>query len=73
MGSVAAIGEPEAVAGFALAGVQVHPAEQREVVRAAWASLPASTVLVVLSAAAAEALAGETVGRPHILVAVMGT
>ncbi len=56
MGTVAAIGERIKVAGLAVAGVAVVPAEQPEGVRRAWESLPADVALVILTPAAARAL-----------------
>lgn len=54
---VAAIGEAVRVAGFALAGVAVVPAEDGDAARAAWRSLPPEVVAVILTPAAAEAVA----------------
>ncbi len=61
---VAAIGAEVRVAGFALAGVAVRPAEDDATVRAAWAALPEDVVAVILTPAAAAALADTLVGRP---------
>jgi len=52
----AAIGERARVAGYALAGVEVHLADSPEEVLAAWAALDRDVVLVVLTPAAAAAL-----------------
>lgn len=54
---VAAIGEAVRVAGFALAGVAVVPAEDDDAARAAWRSLPEAVVAVILTPAAATAVA----------------
>lgn len=70
--TVVAIGAPALVRGFALAGARVLPAEQPADVRAAWRSLPDDVGLVVLTAAAQQALTDEL--RPDQawpLVAVM--
>ncbi|MER5601053.1 hypothetical protein [Streptomyces sp. NPDC002265] len=73
VGRVAALGERSRVAGLALAGVVVLAADAPEAVRRGWRSLPDDVELVVLTAAAAEALGPEpgapTGGRP--LIAVM--
>lgn len=53
---VAAIGSEILVAGFGLAGVHVHVAEDEAAVRAAWSTVAASVGLVVLSGAAAQVL-----------------
>lgn len=58
MGRVAVLGEEPRIQGFALAGALVVPAATADAVRAAWAGLPEDVVLVVLTAAAAEALDG---------------
>ncbi len=56
MGRVAVIGEGTAVAGYALAGALVLPAEDAPAVRAAWDRLPDDVDVVVLTAAAGDAL-----------------
>jgi vacuolar-type H+-ATPase subunit F/Vma7 len=55
-GRVAVIGELVRVQGFGLAGALVLPAEEPADVRAAWRSLPAAVVVVILTPAAADAL-----------------
>ncbi len=55
-GRVAAIGELVRVQGFGLAGALVLPAEEPADVRAAWRSLPADVLAVILTPAAADAL-----------------
>ncbi|MFJ5032469.1 hypothetical protein ACIQB5_31165 [Streptomyces sp. NPDC088560] len=62
MGTVAAIGAWTCVCGLALAGVDVHVAEDAEAVRQAWRGLPSTAGLVILTAEAAEALGAETIG-----------
>jgi vacuolar-type H+-ATPase subunit F/Vma7 len=54
---IAAIGSELLVAGFGLAGVHVHVADDEAAVRAAWSAVAPSAGLVVLSAAAAQVLA----------------
>lgn len=56
---VAAIGSEILVAGFGLAGVHVHVAEDAATVRAAWSDVAPSVGLVVLSAAAADVLSAD--------------
>lgn len=53
---VAAIGSELLVAGFGLAGVHVHVADDEAAVRAAWSAVAPSAGLVVLTAAAAQVL-----------------
>lgn len=59
MARVAALGEQVRIAGFALAGALTVPAETPDAVRAAWDGLPPDVVLVVLTPAAARALAAR--------------
>jgi vacuolar-type H+-ATPase subunit F/Vma7 len=58
-GRIAALGEETRVAGFALAGAVALPAEEPEAVRAAWDGMDDDVVLVLLTPAAADALAGR--------------
>ena len=53
------IGEPALVAGYAMAGATTMPAQGADEVRRAWGNLPSGTTLVILTAAAADALGGE--------------
>jgi vacuolar-type H+-ATPase subunit F/Vma7 len=70
--TVAAIGAPALVRGFALAGALVLPAEQPADVRQAWRSVPDEVGLVVLTEPAAQALTDELgPQRTWPLVAVM--
>ena len=46
--------------GFALAGARIFPAENAQEARAAWRALPDSVAVVILTAAAAAALAADT-------------
>ncbi|MFJ6486499.1 MULTISPECIES: V-type ATP synthase subunit F [unclassified Streptomyces] len=70
MGTVAAIGEQVKVAGLALAGVDVHPAERPEDIRRAWRELSGDVALVIVTPAAAAAL-GPGIDSTEPLVAVM--
>jgi vacuolar-type H+-ATPase subunit F/Vma7 len=56
IGRVAVIGEETAIAGYALAGVLVVPAEGDDAVHGAWSSLPDDVAVVILTSAAARAL-----------------
>ena len=58
-GTVAAIGEEYRIAGYGLAGVRLHPAADPEAVRSAWARLDSRVALVLLTPAAAGALASS--------------
>jgi len=69
VGAVVVIGEPAFVAGYAMAGATTTPARGPDEVRRAWESLPSGTTLVILTAAAADALGGRLSGDP--LTAVM--
>ncbi|PFG38894.1 hypothetical protein ATJ97_1384 [Georgenia soli] len=69
-GRVAVLGEGTAVSAFALAGALVLPADDDAAVRSAWAVLPADVEVVVLTAAAAQAL-GPVHDRPLPLTVVM--
>jgi vacuolar-type H+-ATPase subunit F/Vma7 len=55
-GRVAAIGAEVAVQGFGLAGALVLPADGPDEARAAWRSLPADVVVLILTPDAAAAL-----------------
>jgi vacuolar-type H+-ATPase subunit F/Vma7 len=71
MGRIVAIGEEARIIGFGLAGVVVCPAADAAAVRAAWRELQADDALVLLTAAAAEALGEEVVLTSPPLTAVM--
>jgi vacuolar-type H+-ATPase subunit F/Vma7 len=71
MGRVAVIGERTAVAGYALAGAVVLPAEDPEAVLAAWSSLAPDVEVVVLTARAARAVGSERTTALHPLTAVI--
>lgn len=70
MGTVAVLGEPERVHGYALAGALVVPAVGADAMRRAWHRLDEHTVLVVLTRAAAESLI-EEVRDTALLTVVM--
>jgi vacuolar-type H+-ATPase subunit F/Vma7 len=59
MSTIVAIGERERVSGFALAGVQIAPADDPDAVRSAWQALSADAGLVILTRAAHRALSAE--------------
>lgn len=71
MGRIVAIGEEARIMGFALAGVVICPAADAGTVRAAWRDLRTDDALVILTAAAAEALGDEAVRTRPPLTAVM--
>lgn len=56
MSRIAAIGSARRIAGFALAGVDVHPSESAEDAQAAWEELEPDVGLLVLTPEAAAAL-----------------
>lgn len=57
MAHVAVLGEVSRVSAWALAGAALLPAEDPDQVRAAWAGLPPDVAVVLLTPAAATALA----------------
>lgn len=71
MSGIAAIGEPERVRVFALAGVHVAAATNAQAARAAWLALPVEVSLVILTPMAAAALGEAAEGREGTLCAVM--
>jgi vacuolar-type H+-ATPase subunit F/Vma7 len=70
---VVVLGEALAVAGFGLGGAVTMPADDPTAVRRSWAALPADTAVVVLTAAAADALGARTDERPGVLTVTMPT
>jgi vacuolar-type H+-ATPase subunit F/Vma7 len=70
MGAIVVIGEPALVAGYAMAGATTMPAQGPDEVRRAWESLPSGTTLVILTAAAGDALGGRP-SEAGLLTAVM--
>lgn len=71
MSVVAAIGAQTQVAGFALAGVLVCPADRGEEVEAAWQALPGAVTVVILTDAAARALDADSILQTGRLTVVM--
>ncbi len=71
MGQLVVLGESPAIEGFALGGATPIHAEGAESVRQAWSALPADTVVVVLTPAAAAALGDRTSERPTVLTVTM--
>ena len=71
MGRLAVIGELTAVTGYQLVGALVLPADDDAAVHAAWASLPDDVEVVILSAAAAPAVADVRTDRSAPLRVVM--
>lgn len=64
-GSVAVLGERALGAGFELVGIQLLEAETAGAVRDRWEHLPADLLIVILTPAAAAALADQLAGaRP---------
>ena len=51
--AIVAVGEEQAVGGFALAGVRVRPADGADEVRQAWTEMSDAAVVILTSAAAA--------------------
>lgn len=70
LGAIVVIGEPALVAGYAMAGATTMPAQGADDVRRAWDSLPSGTALVIVTAAAADAL-GSLLSGADPLTAVM--
>ncbi|MET4061026.1 vacuolar-type H+-ATPase subunit F/Vma7 [Arthrobacter sp. UYP6] len=70
-GIVAALGEPALLAGFGLAGALLYPAAGDAQVRAAWAGLPKTVSVVVLTPSAARALSDELDDPAAPLTAVL--
>jgi vacuolar-type H+-ATPase subunit F/Vma7 len=65
-----AIGERELLIGYALAGVEIIPADGPEPVREAWARLDEGVALVILTPSARTALGRRVDERPECLWAV---
>ena len=68
---VAAVGAETAVRGYGLAGVLVYAATDPDGVRAAWQALPDDVALVIVTRAAADALADAALRGVRPVVAVM--
>ena len=71
MGNIVAIGGTHEIEGFALAGVNVVPAHTDADATRAWEVLGDDVGLVILSAAAADALRTALTERPDLLTVVM--
>lgn len=72
MGRIAVIGEEVRVRPFGLAGALVAPADDADGVRSAWNALPADVEVLLLTPAAAAALADErAVPRDGILTVTL--
>jgi len=67
---IVAIGEELLLAGYALAGVDVLPAEDAAAARAAWEALPFDTGLVLLTPSAYAEVGRDVRGR-RVLWAVL--
>jgi vacuolar-type H+-ATPase subunit F/Vma7 len=71
MATAAVIGEALAVEGYTLAGAVVLGADSQAEAAAAWDALPPDTALLIMTARAADWLAGRLAERPAILTAVL--
>lgn len=69
MSDVAVIGSAELVSGFALAGARTYAVRDAEEARATWQHLPPTVAVVLLSAAAADAIGDATRARGAPLTA----
>lgn len=67
--AIVAVGEEQAVAGFALAGVRVRLADGTDEVREAWSEVSDAAVVILTSAAAA--VLGEERTRPSAPLTVV--
>ncbi len=70
MSRVVAIGSEEQLAGYSLAGVDVHPVDTPEAAIRAWDDLPDDVGLILMTPAVAFALASRAPERP-VLWAVL--
>jgi vacuolar-type H+-ATPase subunit F/Vma7 len=68
---VAAIGEDVRVAGYGLAGVEVHAAADAAAVHAAWDALADDVACLVLTPAACAALRDRLAERPRLVWTVL--
>jgi len=71
MSQIVALGEAPRVRGFALAGATVLVAGDAAETAAAWLALEPDVGLVLLTPAAARAIAGHIEERPHLLTVVL--
>ncbi len=69
--TTAAIGDPRRVGGFALAGVEVLPADGADAAAEALAALAPDVGLLILTPAAYEGVAEELAERPDLIWAVL--
>lgn len=69
--AVVAIGERVRIQGFALAGVATCEAETADDARTAWRSLGPAVAIVILTPAAAQAIAGRVQDTAAPLTVVM--
>jgi vacuolar-type H+-ATPase subunit F/Vma7 len=67
---IVAIGDRHELEGLVLAGVELVPADTASDCVEAWSSLGAHVGLVILSAAAADAIGPQRDERPGVLMAV---
>jgi vacuolar-type H+-ATPase subunit F/Vma7 len=73
MSEVAAIGAQPQVAGFALAGADVHVADNAEQAREAWHALPDTVAVVILTRDSADALGADRTAPQAPLTVVLPT
>jgi vacuolar-type H+-ATPase subunit F/Vma7 len=71
MSRAVAIGERVRVAGYALAGVEVHAAQDADAALDAWERLPADVACVILTPAAWAALGKRLDDRRDLVWAVL--
>ena len=71
MSRAAAIGEEARVAGYGLAGVDVHPAQDAAAVTAAWVALPADVACLILTPSAHATLRERLAERPRLVWTVL--
>jgi len=67
----AAIGEGVRLAGYALAGVEIHAADDEDSVRSAWEELPRDVACLILTSAACAALGARLEERRDLVWAVV--
>lgn len=67
MSGIAAIGPSEAIAGYGLAGAELHPAATEADVRAGWEGLGPDVGLLLLTPASATLLATDLAEAPELL------
>ena len=71
MSRVAALGAPRQLAGFALAGVTVLPADTDDDVRRVWRTLDPEVSVIILTSAARQALGGLLDERSEVMWATL--